>query len=253
MLSFSEAQLMQWLSPLLWPLLRIVSLFMTAPVLSLRSVPTRVKIALAVLTALAAAPSLPAMQTVSINSPQAFEAVLQQIMIGASMGFAARIVFAATEFAGELIGLQMGLNYAGFFNPASGSTGTATSRFFGTMSSWLFVMLNGHLLMTAALIQSFQSFPVGQSPLSFITQTAPYLWGAELFQLGLWIALPLMGVLLFVNLVLGVISRVASQINIFAVGFPITLGAGLLGIVFMLPMLEQPFTSALERMLALFR
>jgi hypothetical protein len=64
--------------------------------------------------------------------------------------------------------------------------------------------------------------------------------GREIFATGLWIALPLVAMLLFVNLVLGVISRVAAQINVFAIGFPITLGVGLLGMLLTLPLLQQP-------------
>ncbi|HWH73120.1 MAG TPA: flagellar biosynthetic protein FliR, partial [Methylibium sp.] len=73
------------------------------------------------------------------------------------------------------------------------------------------------------------------------------------FRLGLWIALPIVTMLLFVNLVLGVISRVASQMNVFAIGFPITLAVGLVGITLTLPMMEAPFTMALEQMLAQFQ
>jgi flagellar biosynthetic protein FliR len=71
---------------------------------------------------------------------RAFALVAQQVLIGLSLGFAVRIVFAAVEFAGELIGLQMGLNFAGFFDPATGRQGTATSRFFGTTVAFLFIV-----------------------------------------------------------------------------------------------------------------
>jgi flagellar biosynthesis protein FliR len=81
----------------------------------------------------------------------------------------------------------------------------------------------------------------------------PQAWGAEVFAIGLWIALPLVGMLLFVNLVLGIISRVASQMNIFAIGFPVTLSVGLLGMLLTLPMMQAPFTMALERMLTKFQ
>ena len=74
-----------------------------------------------------------------------------------------------------------------------------------------------------------------------------------MFRLGLWIALPLIAMLLFVNLVLGIISRVAQQMNVFAIGFPITVSVGLLGVLLTLPMMEAPFTMALEQMLANFR
>jgi flagellar biosynthesis protein FliR len=162
-------------------------------------------------------------------------------------------VFAAVEFAGEVIGLQMGLNFAGFFDPATATQTTATSRFFGTIVAWLFIVINGHLLVIAALAQSFQAFPVGPEPFAFLRAVQPQVWGSEVFTLGLWIALPLVSMLLFVNLVLGVISRVAPQMNVFSIGFPITLGVGLLGVLFTLPMMQRPFTMAIERMLAHFQ
>ena len=81
----------------------------------------------------------------------------------------------------------------------------------------------------------------------------PQVWGAEVFRLGLWIALPLVAMLLFVNLVLGIISRVASQMSIFSIGFPITVSVGLVGMLLTLPMMQAPFTMALERLLANFQ
>jgi flagellar biosynthetic protein FliR len=89
--------------------------------------------------------------------------------------------------------------------------------------------------------------------MAFVREVRPEIWGAEIFHLGLWIALPLVAMLLFVNLVLGVISRVAQQMNIFAIGFPVTLTVGLLGALLTLPLMQSPFTMALERMLGHFQ
>ena len=257
MLTFSEAQILAWITPLLWPFLRALALFTALPVLGTRTVPARVRVALAALVAFAAQPSLPppdpSVLTLALDTPLALLLVVQQLVIGLALGFAVRIVFAAVEFAGEILGLQMGLNFAGFFDPVSAATATATSRFFGTTIAWIFIVVNGHLVVVAALVQSFQSFPAGPEPFAFIAQTLPHRWGAEIFATGLWIALPLVTVLLFVNLVLGAISRVAPQINVFAIGFPVTLGVGLAGLLLTLPMLQMPFTLALERMLASFR
>ena len=161
-------------------------------------------------------------------------------------------MFSAIELAGEIVGLQMGLNFAGFFDPMTASQTTATSRFFGAIVGWLFIVINGHLLIIAALVNSFNAFPVSGEPFAFLRQTLPHQWGAMIFATGLWIALPMVAMLTFVNLVLGVISRVAAQINVFAIGFPITLGVGLIGILLTLPLMQQPFTMALERMLAYF-
>ena len=253
MISFSEAEVLAWITPLIWPFLRALALFTALPVLGTRAVPVRVRIGLAGLIAFAAQPTLPAMPLVPLDSPLAFVLVLQQVLIGISLGFAVRVAFAALEFAGEMIGLQMGLNFAGFFDPISAAAGTATSRFYGTTIAWLFIVINGHLLVIAALVQSFTAFPVGPEPFAFLKSARPHLWASEIFSTGLWIALPLMAMLLFVNLVLGAISRVASQINIFAVGFPVTLGVGLLGIFLTLPGMQGPFTMALERLLTHFQ
>ncbi|HKW82322.1 MAG TPA: flagellar biosynthetic protein FliR [Burkholderiaceae bacterium] len=253
MLTFTEAQVVAWVTPLLWPFLRVLALFGTMPVFAQRSVPMRVRVALAFLIAFCAQASLPQMPVIPLDSAQAVLAVVQQLLIGLSLGFAVRIVFAAVEFAGEIIGLQMGLNFAGFFNPMTGGESTAASRFFGISVSWLFIVMGGHLLLIAAVVQSFNAFPVGPEPFAFLRTVQPQIWGAEVFRLGLWIALPLVAMLLFVNLVLGIISRVAQQMSIFSIGFPITVSVGLVGMLLTLPMMQVPFTMALERMLAYFQ
>ena len=253
MIEISEAQLLGWITPILWPFLRVLALFSALPVLGTRTVPMRVRVALCALIALAAQAGLPAMPQVPLDSPLAVSLVVQQVLIGVSLGFSVRIVFAAIELAGEVIGLQMGLNFAGFFDPVSASQATATGRFFGTLVAWLFIVMNGHLMVIDAVVRSFHVFQVGAEPFAFLATLQPQRWGAEVFALGLWIALPLVSMLLFVNLVLGVISRVASQLSVFAIGFPITLGVGLVGITATLPLLQAPFTMALERMLSQFQ
>ena len=253
MFTVTEAQLMGWVGPLLWPFIRALALLMSLPVFSQRAVPMRVKIALAFFIALAAQAALPPMPTTPLDAAAAVPLILQQVLIGVALGFAVRLMFAAVELAGEVIGLQMGLNFAGFFDPATAAMGTASGRFFGTMVAFLFVIINGHLALIAVLVRSFESFPVGDEAFAFVWRTQPQAWGAEIFHLGLWIALPLVGMLLLVNLLLGVIARVAPQINIFAVGFPVTLGVGLIGMLLTLPLMQQPFTMALERMLAHFQ
>ncbi|MBE2242071.1 MAG: flagellar biosynthetic protein FliR [Burkholderiaceae bacterium] len=252
MLTFTEAQVLAWITPLLWPFLRVLALFGAMPVIAQRSVPMRIRVALAFLIALAAQASLPEMPLIALDSAAGALAIAQQLLIGLSLGFAARIVFAAVELAGEVIGLQMGLNFAGFFDPASGSQGTATARFFGSMVAFLFIAINGHLLLINALVQSFHAFPIGAEPFDFLRAVQPQTWGAEIFRIGLWIALPLITMLLFVNLVLGVISRVAPQLSVFAIGFPLTVSIGLIGMVATLPLMQTPFMVALERLLAAF-
>ena len=253
MISLTEAQLMAWLTPVLWPFLRVLALFSSMPVLGQRNVPIRVRIALSFFIAIGVAGTATAGPDVPLDSPAAILLVIQQLLIGLSLGFAVRIIFTAIEFAGEIIGLQMGLNFAGFFDPATAQQATATSSFFSTMVAFLFIAMNGHLLVIEAVVQSLVAFPVSPEPFAFLHAVRPETWGAEIFRLGLWIALPLIAMLLFVNMMLGVIARVAPQISIFSVGFPITMSVGLIGVMFTLPLLQGPFTAALEQMLMLFR
>ncbi len=252
MISFSEAQIVGWLSPIIWPFIRVLALFSVAPVFSLRAIPMRVKVGLAFLVALSAQAVLQDQPVISVNSPQALGAVLHQIGVGMTVGFAVRLVFASVELAGELMGLQMGLNFASFFDPLVGAQTSAVSRFIGHMSVLLFVVINGHLMLLMALIKSFDAFPVDGNMLEVFQRVRLHELGADLFASALWIALPVIGLLLFVNLMLGIISRVAPQMNIFAVGFPVTLTIGMMGITLTLPMLDQPVMALLQRTLDLF-
>lgn len=253
MIGFTEAQLLAWITPLLWPFIRTLALFSSLPMLGSRSVPARVRVALSALIVLCAQPVLPPMPQVALDSPLAFMLVVQQVLIGVTIGFAVRVVFAAVEYAGELIGLQMGLNFAAFFDPVTNNQATTTSRLFNTMVSWLFIVVNGHLLIVMALVDSFAAFPVGPEPFAFLRKALPHQWGAEIFATGLWIALPLVAMMVFINVTLGIISRVAPQLSLFSVGFPITIGVGLVGLVFTLPALNMPFMMAMERLLTSLR
>jgi len=252
-LTFTDRQVLEWISPLVWPFLRVLALFSAMPLFAQGSVPTRVRIGLALLIAVCAQATLPPAAVIALDSWPALMALLQQLLIGISLGFSVRVVFSAVEFAGEIVGLQMGLNFSGFFNPMTGGEATATSRFFGILVSWLFIASGGHLALIGAVVQSFQAFPVGPDPFAFLRAVQPQVWGGEVFRLGLWIALPMIAMLLFVNMVLGIIARVAQQMNIFSIGFPITVSVGLIGMLLTLPAMQTPFTAALERMLSYFQ
>lgn len=243
---------MAWLTPILWPFLRVLAVFTAAPIFSSRVFPVRARIALAFLIAFAAQPTLQGQPLIGLDGPQALGAVIQQVGIGLAIGFTVRLILAAVELAGEVVGFQMGLNFAAFFDPAANAQTSAVARFFGHMAALLFVVLNGHLVVLMAVIRSFEVFPVDQSFLEALQRLKLYELGAELFATALWIALPMVGMLMFTNLALGIVSRVAPQMNIYAVGFPITLTVGLVGIAATLPFLDQPFTALMERMIETF-
>ena len=252
MITFSEAQLVAWLSPILWPFLRILALFTSAPVFSMRAIPVRTRVGLAFLIAVCAQGVLADQPAVALNSHAALGAVAQQVAVGLAIGFAVRLVFVAVELAGEVIGLQMGLNFASFFDPTSNAQVSAVARFFGNMAVLLFIVINGHLMVLMAVVKSFDSFPVDGHFLQAVGRMRLHELGASLFASSLWIALPMIAMLLFVNLTLGIISRVAPQMNIYAVGFPVTLTVGMLGITATLPMLEQPMLTLLQQSMDLF-
>lgn len=252
MISISDTQLAAWISPLLWPFLRILAVFTAAPVFASRAFPIRAKIGLAFLIALAAQASLPGMPTIPLDGAAALGAVLQQVGVGLAIGFSVRLVFSAIELAGEVVGFQMGLNFASFFDPLVNAQSSATARFFGQMASLLFLALNAHLWLILAITQSFKVFPVGQDFALALKTMNLYTLGTELFASALWIALPMIGIMLFVNLALGIVSRVAPQMNIFAVGFPVTLAAGMMGIAATLPMLDQPYMALLQKVVGIY-
>ena len=244
--TFTEAQIMAVVSPVFWPFLRILAVFSSAPVFSSRSVPVRTRVALAMLLALCAQAGLPQQPVIGLTDPGAFGAVVQQVVVGLAIGLAVRIVFASVELAGELIGLQMGLNFAGFFDPSTNSQSSTVGRFFGNTTMLLFVVMGGHLMLLQAVVASFNTFPIGGSAFESINRMQLHELGAVVFRYGLWIALPMIGMLLFINIVLGFVSRIAPQMNAFAIGFPLTITAGLIGISATLPMLDGPVVALLK-------
>jgi flagellar biosynthetic protein FliR len=252
MIAFNEAQLVAWLSPMIWPFLRVLAVFTSAPVFSSRAFPLRLRIGLSLFIAYAAQASLQNQAIISIASPEAVGAVVQQVGVGLAIGFTVRLVFAAVELAGEIVGFQMGLGFASFFDPSLNNQSSAVASFFGQMAAFLFIVMNGHLMVLMAVIKSFDAFAVDQNFLQALTQMKIYDLGADLFASALWIALPMIGMLMFVNLALGIVSRVAPQMNIYAIGFPITLTVGMIGIMVTLPLLDQPFLALMERIIDIF-
>ena len=126
------------------------------------------------------------------------------------------------------------------------------SRFLVQTFTLFFIVVNGHIFVLLAVIKSFEAFPVDGHFLDAVAQMRLHELGSALFSSALWLALPMMALLLFVNLTMGVITRIAPQMNIFAVGFPITLTLGMIGITATLPVMEQPFFRLLEQVFAVF-
>lgn len=241
MLSLTDAQLNAWLISFIWPLTRILGLIMVAPVFGHSSVPRRVKIGLGVFIALIIAPTLPPMPDVGLGSWYGLFILIQQLLIGMAMGFIMRVVFAAVEAAGEIVGLQMGLGFASFFDPQSAGQTLVISQFFNLLAALLFLAVNAHLLLLGILVESFKSLPISPQPLSAAGFYSVATYGSVVFSIGLQLALPPIAILLMTNLALGILTRSAPQLNIFAIGFPITLGVGLIALDITLPYFTPQF------------
>lgn len=249
MISVTDAQLNAWLATLLWPLARILGLVMAAPVLGHGTIPARVKIGLGVFITLIVAPTLPALPEVQIMSPGGLFTLVMQVLIGVAMGLVMRLAFSAVEAAGEIIGLQMGLGFASFYDPQSASNLNTLSSFLGLLASLAFLAINGHLLLLGLLAESFTVLPVSAQALPGRGMLAVAQAGSVIFSYGVQLALPLIAILLMTNLALAILTRSAPQLNIFAIGFPITLGVGLIGFDLSLPYLAGQTTTLFQAVL----
>lgn len=240
----------RWIAALFYPLVRILSLIATAPVLGHMSVPMRVKVLLGVVITFAVAPGLP-MPVVGLSDPRAILVIAQQILIGAAMGFTLRVIIAGIELAGELIGMQMGLNFAGFFDPASASQGTPIGAWLGLLATLLFLCANGHLQVIAAVAESFRYLPVDPGASIVADWRKVVHVGAELFRIGFYVVLPVMAATLICNITMGVLTRMAPQLNLLAVGFPVTLAVGFWMLLAALPFIVPYLETTLQRALSL--
>jgi len=249
MFTVTTAQLDGWIAAFVYPFFRILALASSAPLFSHSTVPRPVRIGLAVLVTAIVAPTLPAAASVSPFSWTGIALVAQQLLIGVAVGLAMQIVFAAVQIAGDMIGLTMGLSFAGFVDPQNSQESPAVGTFLSLVLMLLFLSVNGHLLIVAALVDTFHAFPIGGTGLSGLDAHALAIAGSELFALGLKLALPVVSALLLANVALGVLTRTAPQLNLFAVGFPVTLIVGLLMLLvalpFVFPTLEQGISRAL--------
>jgi len=251
MISFSTADINLWIAGLLWPLTRILGLLAASPLFGNSSVPASVKISLGVLLAMVVAPAVPMLPGSDPLSLAGLLILVQEMLIGLAMGFSIRIVFAAVEMAGEISSLTMGLGFATFFDPNTQGRSSAISQFLALVATMAFLAVNAHLVLLSVLVESFYTLPVSASPVygGGFKQLAD--WGGKIFSTGVQLSLPIVAALLITNVALGILTRAAPQLNLFGIGFPITLGVGLLVIAMTLPYLATPvqnlFLDGIER------
>lgn len=240
MLTLSSAELNVWIASFLWPLTRIMGLISVAPLFGNVSVPARVKIGLGIMLALIIAPTVPEVPAQDPMSLAGLMILAQQLVIGMAMGFAVRIVFAAVEMAGEAIGMTMGLGFATFYNPQSRSQSSAISQFLSLLMILIYLATNMHLVLLSTLADSFTTMPIANAPMGGHMMQLLAAWGGRIFSAGLQLSLPILAALLITNIALGILTRAAPQLNLFGIGFPITIGVGFIMIAITLPYLLTP-------------
>lgn len=246
MISIESTQIDAWIAAFIFPLARILAFIAAAPLWSTAGIPRRTRLMLGIDGRLGAIATVMAMPSVQPGSLSGLWVMLQQMLIGIGMGFAARIVFAAFDLAGEFIGTQMGLGFATFYDPLSSSQTPVIAEFIGLIALLLFLSMNGHLLYFATLAQSFSAIPVSATPLGAASWLNLTELGSKIFSAGLLLALPVVVALMITNVALAVLTRAAPQLNIFALGFPLTLLGGFISIAISMNYLATPLQAIFE-------
>jgi flagellar biosynthesis protein FliR len=249
MIALSTTQLYGWFAQLFWPFVRIGSCFMVAPAFGATAVPVRIRIVLAGAVALLVSP-LVSVPDVTPLSAAGIAITVQQVIIGAALGFSLQILFEAVTMGGEVLANSMGLSLAFNLDPINGASTPALGQLYTILVTLLFLLLDGHLALIRVLVAGFHTLPVGASGFGPSGLWSIVTWGSQLFSGALAVSLPGVTALLVANLAFGVVSRAAPTLNIFSVGLPVALVLGLIALIAGLPTLETSFIRLLGTTLA---
>ncbi len=244
------------ISDYFWPFCRILALFSTAPILSDKSVNSRVRIGLALCISMLITPLLGSSGIPLFSLPGVLT-LCRQLMLGMALGWGMTLVFAAIRLAGEVIGLQMGLSFASFYDQASHSSVSVLARILYSLALLLFLSIDGHLVLLRLLTETFISLPVGNEhhQISFFTGLCDM--AGLIFSSALRLALPVILLLLTMNMTLGLLNRMSPQLSVFVIGFPLTLTLGILSCRWLLPwfisyshqLMSQTFSQLIKLLL----
>ena len=227
MIELSLEQFYQWIGQYFWPFCRIASFFTILPILSTQLVPQRIRLGLAVAVTVVVAPVLDPVPMIELLSIESFIIIFQQITIGLTMGFVMQLLFQTFVVGGQAVAMQNGLGFATLVDPVNGVSVASISQLYLMTVNLLFVAFNGHLAVMYLIGSSFTTLPISNEGLPIANYYEVARLGSWMFTGAILVALPSIIALLIVNVAFGVISRVAPQMNIIAVGFPFTMVLGL--------------------------
>ncbi|HTE41974.1 MAG TPA: flagellar biosynthetic protein FliR [Steroidobacteraceae bacterium] len=253
MITVTTGELEMWMAQYLWPFVRIGACIMVAPVFGAIFVPPRFKIALSGAIAMLVAPLISVPGDVSPLSAEGIMITAQQVLIGVSTGFILQLIFDSLAMAGQLLSNSMGLSFAFNIDPQRGASTPVVGQLYMMLVILTFLALNGHLRLLETLTAGFTTMPIGVRSFDENALWQIVGWGRQLFDGALAVALPGMTALLVVNLGFGVMSRAAPSLNMFAVGFPITVVFGLVIVMLGLPAVQTSFTALFDESLRLVR
>ncbi len=168
------------------------------------------------------------MQVDTLFSFQTTLLVAQQTLIGIMLGFVTLMVVNTFTLAGQIIAMQSGLGFASLVDPTSGMNVPAVGQFFLILSSLLFLAMDGHLAYLQFVASSFETLPIPLESFNAIKLREIVEWGSWMFATALSLAMAPLTAMLLINFSFGIMTRAAPQLNIFAIGFPITMCSGLL-------------------------
>lgn len=237
-MTLTDAQLLSWVQHYFWTFTRIGGVLMTAPVLGSMHASRRVRLMLGLALTLIIAPITPVAAVSAMFSAAWYLMTLQQFVIGVAIGFVLMLAFEAVVMGGEIISYGMGLSFAQLADPVRGVSTPVVGQFLLVLATLLFLAMNGHLMLIQTLANSFITMPIQDGVIDMHRFSALIQWSGVVFSGGLRIALPVMVALLLVNLAFGVLSRATPSINLQSVGFPISLLAGVLLLLYSLPALQ---------------
>lgn len=244
-MNFTEAEILKLVTTFIVPLMRISAMLVSLPLFSIRAVPVRVRLILAIALTLVVMPLLPKSPDIELFSYSGLMVAMQQVLIGLVTGFIVQMVFAAIVFAGQSIALSMGLGFSVMVDPQNGQQVPVIAQFYMMTSTLIFLSMDAHLVLIKMLLDSFNSLPIGLEGLDKTGIWSIVAWSTRMFAGGLLLALPVIASLLVVNMCFGVAARAAPQLQIFSVGFPVTLMLGLLLLWITLPDTLHEFSGIL--------